>query len=98
MLLFIAKWLSIYALSWILWKVLHKHIFPSKLDNLPGPKPSSFWFGTFFCDAFNWDNISYRFEGSVAELQNINAWGFHKAIADKCNATFLRPVSTTVTR
>ncbi|KAF5316337.1 hypothetical protein D9619_006495 [Psilocybe cf. subviscida] len=65
MFFFVAKCLIIYALSWILWKALHRRLFPSPLDNIPGPKPSSFLLG------------------SVAELQNPNAWAFHKAIAEK---------------
>ncbi|KAF5316332.1 hypothetical protein D9619_006492 [Psilocybe cf. subviscida] len=43
---FIAKCFSMYALSWILWKVLQRRIFPSALDNVPGPKPSSILLGS----------------------------------------------------
>lgn len=46
---FIAKCLSIYALSWLLWKALQMRFFSSALDNIPGPAPSSLLLGLLRC-------------------------------------------------
>ncbi|KAF8621413.1 hypothetical protein AX15_007825 [Amanita polypyramis BW_CC] len=37
--------LFLFGLSWILWKVFHRYIIKSPLDNVPGPPSNSFWKG-----------------------------------------------------
>ncbi|THH27299.1 hypothetical protein EUX98_g6892 [Antrodiella citrinella] len=64
------------ALTWLLWSLLRDYVSRSSLDNIPGPKPSSFTtghFGEFMMSRDAWPfmrEISDKFNG-VAKLQAV---------------------------
>ncbi|KAF5316334.1 hypothetical protein D9619_006490 [Psilocybe cf. subviscida] len=56
MFLFLLQAFAVYAVSRTLWRVFRKQFFPSVLENIPGPKPSSFLLGSMqeFMDKRAW--------------------------------------------
>ncbi|KAF8633081.1 hypothetical protein AX15_001529 [Amanita polypyramis BW_CC] len=65
----------LFGLSWILWKVFHRYIIRSPLDNIPGPPSSSFWKGNLkqLFNVNGWDFHKHIGEtyGSVVRLNGM---------------------------
>ncbi|KAF8956301.1 cytochrome P450 [Flammula alnicola] len=67
MLILFVEALSLYVITWGLWRTFRGRFFKSALDNIPGPPAKSFWKGT----------------SVFPQVFNNNAWEFHKEMTAK---------------
>ncbi|KAF5327121.1 hypothetical protein D9619_004725 [Psilocybe cf. subviscida] len=75
MFLFLLKAFLVYAVSWFIWRSIRKRFFPSVLENIPGPDPSSFLTGSMgeFMDKRGWKyhhDIAAKY-GSVMRMKGL---------------------------
>jgi hypothetical protein len=88
--LLITQGIIAYAIFWCCWRILRRLIVKTNLDNVPGPASDSFLTGEcrfVFQYSLHVQSICI---GNFSQIVGINAWGFHKELAQKCTSCIPR--------
>lgn len=82
MFILITKGITLYIISWIIWRLLRHFVVKTDLDNVPGPDSHSFLKG-MSCGILTLDFLTV-YQGNFGKMFNVNAWKYHEDLAHQC--------------
>lgn len=80
-----AQGIALGALGVLLWQLLRHLFVRTALDNIPGPRPASFWNGEclYAVSLEAAEPLTTLFLGNLSQIFDRHGWNFHRELGEK---------------